>query len=101
MFEPQGEIPELDVTVDARENTYAFPFRLREFYPNGYGASVIKNQFSYGGLDDLFELAVLKGNEDGWEVCYTTPITDDTRGYLEWEEVVEIIDQIKQLPREV
>ena len=60
------------------------------YYPNGYGASIIKFSGSYGGTDDLWEVAVLK---DG-ELCYDTPITDDVLGYITEEEVVTACDEI-------
>lgn len=65
---------------------------LEFIFSNGYGASVISNNRSYGGPDE-FELAVMK---DG-KVCYDTPITDDILGYLEPEEVAEYLEQIKEL----
>lgn len=62
-------------------------------YPNGYSASIIKHCASYGGTDDLWELAVLKNGG----VCYDTPITDDVIGWLSEEEVVELCRQISEL----
>ena len=63
-------------------------------YPNGYGASIIKRPFiSYGGERDLWELAVLKGND----LCYDTPITDDVLGWLTEEEVVALCAKISSL----
>lgn len=46
----------------------------------------------------LFEVAVLKKVTDGhYKLCYTTPITYDVIGYLTNEEVIEILEQIKNL----
>jgi len=62
-------------------------------FPNGYGASVIKGPYSYGGPDGKWELAVLKNDE----ICYDTPITDDVVGRLNDPEVDRLLRQISQL----
>lgn len=62
-------------------------------FPNGYGASVIKTDYSYGGKNGLWELAVLKGED----LCYDTSITSDVLGHLAWENVEEFLLQIKNL----
>ena len=67
--------------------------RHREFYPNGYGVSIISNEWSYG-----LELAVLEGNENDWEICYHTPITNDVVGHCSPQDLVDIIEQVKALP---
>lgn len=67
------------------------------FFDNGYGASVIQNQFSYGHEDGLYELAVLKGDELEWGLCYDTPITIDVIGWLTPRDVVGLLKQIKEL----
>lgn len=65
-------------------------------FPNGYGASIIKHCESYGGEDDLFELAVILYDENGeWDLCYTTDITDDVIGYLNNNDVLELLERIK------
>lgn len=67
------------------------------FFDNGYGASVIQNQFSYGYDDGLYELAVIKGNALEWKLCYDTPITIDVIGWLTPRDVVGLLKQIKEL----
>lgn len=63
-------------------------------FDNGYGASIIRHRFSYGGSQGLYELAVLKGDS----LCYDTPITDDVLGHLTKEEVNTLLAQIEALP---
>jgi hypothetical protein len=64
------------------------------FFPNLYGVSIVKNDHSYGGTEGLWELAVLEGDEDEWELTYDTPITDNVLGYLTEDEVNEIVDKV-------
>lgn len=63
-------------------------------FPNGYGASVIKGPYTYGGKKGLWELAVLKGEE----LCYDTDITSDVIGHLNDPEMDAILRQIERLP---
>nr|DAS69427.1 MAG TPA: hypothetical protein [Caudoviricetes sp.] len=63
-------------------------------FKNGYGASVLRSSYSFGGDRELFELAVLK---DG-DICYSTPITNDVIGYLTADKVTEYLQQIEKLP---
>lgn len=67
------------------------------FYPNGYGASIVQHEFSYGRDRGLWELAVIKGNEEEWDICYTTPITSDVLGHLQDNEVDELLTRIEAL----
>ncbi len=67
-------------------------------FDNGYGASVVQHDFSYGRNSDQWELAVIKFKEDDdWVLDYDTPITDDVIGYLEKEEVEELLERIRDL----
>lgn len=61
-------------------------------FKNGYGASVLRSSYSFGGDRGLFELAVLK---DG-DICYNTPITNDVIGYLTADEVTKYLQQIEK-----
>jgi len=69
----------------------------RMMFENGYGVSVVRHSFSYGGKAGLYELAVL--DVDG-EITYDTPVTDDVIGHLTPEGVTEKMAflQVLQIP---
>ena len=68
----------------------------RIMFDNGYGISVIRSKFSYGGKMDLYEIGILDSEGD---ICYTTPITDSgVIGYLRKEDVSEVMIRIQNLP---
>ncbi len=69
-------------------------YQLVYKFDNGYGASVVKHNFSYGGKKGLYELAVL--DKDGG-LCYDTPITEDVIGHLTMGEVDKILVEISHL----
>ncbi len=64
-------------------------------FDNGYGVSVVKSDYSYGGRSGLYELAVLDSDGD---VCYNTHITDDVLGFLKPEDVSKHMIEIQELP---
>lgn len=70
-------------------------------FRNGYGASVVQNGTSYGSNAAPWELAVIRyssEHDNDWELCYSTPITDDVVGHLEAAEVFEYLNQVGSLP---
>ncbi len=64
-------------------------------FDNGYGASIVSHSGSYGGNAGLFEIAVLDKSGD---IVYDTPVTSDVEGYLDFADVAEIVNKIKNLP---
>ena len=72
---------------------YANGVQVVHEFPNGYGASVVKHDYSYGGKDGLWEMAVLKEGE----LCYNTHITNDVIGYLSDVDVKSTLKEIEQL----
>lgn len=68
--------------------------RAKIHFANGFGASVVKTPYSYGGRNGLYELAVL--DKDG-QLLYDTPVTSDVLGYLTPEEVTEYMKQVQSL----
>jgi hypothetical protein len=68
------------------------------FFENGYGASVVRGYGTYGNEHGLYELAVIAGDKDGWDLDYETPITDDVEGWLSEERITELLMEIAALP---
>jgi hypothetical protein len=65
----------------------------RTKFDNGYEVSVVKSEYTYGGKDGLYELAIFKDDD----ICYDTPITNDVLGYLTDKDVTEVLIKIQQL----
>ena len=75
--------------------SFANGIALKYDYPNGYGASVVLHDGSYGNQAGLFEVAV---THTRGELCYSTPITGDVIGWVSFAEVAQILEQIEGLP---
>lgn len=74
------------------------------FFENGYGVSVVrfksplsKTYSSYTSNENEWEVAVIYGNEEGWEISYNTHITDDVLGHLTEGEVDWVMIQVQEL----
>ena len=69
-------------------------------YPNGYGASVVCNEHSYGAESGLYELAVIRftgETPEAFDLVYDSVVTDDVLGYLTIEAVNGYLTQIAAL----
>lgn len=68
--------------------------KARIDFDNGYGASVIKNVYSYGGSAGFYEVGVIKNDE----LHYDNPVANgDVVGWLEEEEVSKLLIEIQNL----
>jgi hypothetical protein len=63
-------------------------------FDNYYSASIVRNGYSYGGRDGLYEIAVIGKNG---EITYGTSITSDVLGYLNKQQVTQTLIKISQL----
>ncbi len=70
----------------------------KQFFPNGYGVSIIRGKGTYGYEKGLYEGAVLGGNIGKSELVYDTPVTCDVEGYLSEDDVMKFIDDVMALP---
>lgn len=75
------------------QNDLGYPQTIYKF-PNGYGASVIKFNYVYFGI----EIAALRFDKNGkWDIDYSTPITNDVIGGLNEESRDSVLQQIFEL----
>ena len=84
MFRRPSNNMRIDTELNGVQYKYAFP--------NGYGASVIRHEFAYSGVD-TFELAVTHHGQ----LCYSTHITNDVLGYQTMQQIADTLDAIEQL----
>lgn len=80
--------------LESRFN-YCVEHQKKEFYQNGYGISIIPDVNNL----ELFEVAILKGNEDNYDLCCDTHITDDVIKGLTADEVEMIKEEVKSLKK--
>jgi len=68
-------------------------------FENNFGASVIQHDFSYGGDEGLYELAVVSfaDKTNDYDLNYSTEVADDVLGYLSEEDVKDYLNKIEQL----
>lgn len=93
------EIRKIHEPYDARPLENGAVQKLYKF-ANGYGASVVKGEHTYGGDEGLWELAVIRFNPDNGDYAldYSTPITEDVEGHLTDDAVEELLNKVAALP---
>lgn len=80
------------VFEDMSETSISGNKRAILFFKNGYGISVVQTTYTR-----TWEVAVLKGNDKVWDICYNTPITSDVIVCADPVEVENIMIQIQEL----
>ena len=79
------------MTLTEREELFGWQ-KIFEF-PNGYGASVVVHDFSYG-----LEIALLDANQN---IIQHPEITDDVAGFLNVDSANDLLEKIAKLPKKV
>ena len=82
------------VFEDMSETSISGNKRTLLFFKNGYGISVVQTGIP---TPNTWEVAVLKGNDKVWDICYNTPITSDVIVCADPVEVENIMIQIQEL----
>jgi hypothetical protein len=83
-----------NLKFEPTENCFHGGIKTRVYFENGYGASVVRHEYSYGGKEGLYELAVLFNGE----IHYDNPVADgDVKGYLTEKEVTQLLIEIQNL----
>lgn len=62
-------------------------------FENNYGASIVKNEMSYGSKLGLYEIASIYFDDLDYFISYD--IFEDVIGYLTLEEALSYLEQIK------
>ena len=75
-------------------NVHHNGIQRRYQFDNGYGASVVRHDGSYGSDQGLWELAV---TDSVGNILYDTPITSDVIGHLTDEEVEVKLKEVSEL----
>ena len=86
-----------DLQFNPHKNYPDTGVQAKHFFDNGYGVSVVSFPGSYGFRDGLYEVAVIKGKEDDWELCYDTPVTSDVLGHLSEQDVEDVVLKVQSL----
>lgn len=63
-------------------------------FDNGYGTSVVRHEYSYGGKKGMYELAVL---DNTGEISYSTSVASDVVGWLTESDVTELMEKIQKI----
>jgi hypothetical protein len=65
-------------------------------FENGWGVSVVKGPYTYGGSDGLYELAVLKNGH----IHYDNSVANgDVVGYLRPEDVTDVMAVVQKFEK--
>lgn len=67
--------------------------KYRIYYANRYGVSLIKTDYSHGGDQELWEMAVLKDDK----LCFDTHIASRTIGFLTEEDIISLCKKVCML----
>ena len=62
-------------------------------FDNGFGVSVVKNEYTYGGRVGLWEVAILKNDV----IAYDTRIGKNVIGWCTEDDVTRIMKQVQEL----
>ena len=94
VVEALKEIPGIGVTISQTQapGHYAPRDGIVVTFPNGWGASIVRNTGSYGSASGMWELAVL--HED--TLCYRSSVTDDVIGWLDPRSIADLVQRIAE-----
>ncbi|MHA1676320.1 MAG: hypothetical protein ACTSU6_04000 [Candidatus Njordarchaeales archaeon] len=83
-----------DLIFETRDGPYALSGKQAVIlFDNGYGASIITSPSFYLS----YEIAILKGDIDGYSICYNTSITNETLSFDNKNDITCIMKLIQEL----
>jgi len=67
--------------------------QAKMFFDNGYGVSVITGTAAH----DNYEVAIIRGTNKHFNICYDTPISDEVIACSTKQDVSKIMKQVQEL----
>ena len=83
-----------DLSFESMDDFFMVGKKARMHFDNGYGVSVVSHNYSYGGTQGLYEVAVLDSDDN---LTYDTSVTNDVIGHLTEEDVTNVMKQVQEL----
>ena len=80
------------VFEDISETSASGNKRAKLFFKNGYGISVVQIAYTR-----TWEVAVLKGVEEAWDICYDTSVTSDVLRCDNSHQIDDLMKEIQEL----
>ena len=77
---------------DISETSISGNKRAKLFFKNGYGISVVQIAYTR-----TWEVAVLKGVEEAWDICYDTSVTSDVLRCDNSHQIDDLMKEIQEL----
>lgn len=87
-----------DLVFEKHLNYPQFNEHAKIFFDNGFGVSVVTGKSAYSNTEKPYELAVIFGSADSWDLHYDNEVANgDVIGWLDKEEVSKAMIKVQNL----
>ena len=79
------------------QDTGGFGEQVIFFFQNGFGASVSRNMVTGGSARGLWEMALVRGTRESWDLVYDNGRFQDVSGWMTVEDVAKDLEVVAAL----